>query len=155
VFFARASACCQHEINLWPVCDQRKRFPTTCGWNRWVSESIEHSEGGPPDCPIVIDDQDAHRHFGPRTRNSVDRFLFAIAEGDFGSRQEDLHRGAFADACLYSHAARLLRETMTCASPRRTPGSFVVKKGSKTCGSTSSGMPMPVSLTARAQVVAQ
>src|SRR5882757_11130822 len=24
---------CQHEINLWPVCDQRKRFPTTCGWN--------------------------------------------------------------------------------------------------------------------------
>src|SRR2546423_10413596 len=38
---------CKHEIDLQSACDHPKRFPSTGGWNRGVSESVEHSHRGP------------------------------------------------------------------------------------------------------------
>src|SRR3979411_1190252 len=49
----RHGKICKHEIDLQSACNQPKRFPSTCGWNRSVSERVEHSEGGPEDCLVV------------------------------------------------------------------------------------------------------
>jgi hypothetical protein len=116
--FRQLNAChfrhgkvCENEINFGFALKQPKRFPSTRGWNRQISEAVEHFACAPEDGTIVVDDEDGQVcFFGLGTL--IDIRPFAVARQPVGTRQEDLDQGTLPNARLDFHASsRLLGKT--------------------------------------------